>query len=191
MPRPVKSTPKSMPKADPVSTEDTRKADIPETVVDSKTTDDNLRTTGDNILVEGTFASKDTPRVTTVMADGIAYVREIADDFIRDTNLADDVPIMNLAVKLSEWAESRLRAFSGTEKKQMVLRLLLWVIENQEDVLCNVLGENEDELYKFVRDVVPSFLDVVCAAAKGKIMVNKIVKVSNICLGWCFGNKKV
>jgi hypothetical protein len=188
--------PKVEPKADEptveddsVPKEDTRDADTLEKDTDSKPTD-NPRTTEEDIPVDGTFASKETPRVTSVMADGIAYVRELAENIIHDTHLADKAPIITLAISLAEWAEVRLRAFTGTEKKEMVLNLLLWAIENQEDVLNNVLGENEDELYRLVRDVVPSVLDVVCAAAKGKLDLNKMVNATNSCLGWCFGDKK-
>jgi len=151
---------------------------------------DNPRTTVDDTTIEGSFASKDTPRVSSVMADGIAFIRELAEKLVEETKIADKAPIIILAIRLAEWAESRLRAFTGTEKKKMVLNLLLWAVENQEDVLFNILGDNEDELYRLVRDVIPSVLDLVCAASKGELKLNHVIKATNGCLGWCFGNKK-
>ena len=124
------------------------------------------------------------------MADGIAYIRELAEKLIDETKTSDKAPIIILAIKLAEWSENRLRAFTGSEKKKMVLNLLLWAIENQEDVFFNILGENEDELYRLVRDVIPSVLDVVCAASKGKLQLNHVIKTTNNCLAWCFGEKK-
>lgn len=142
-----------------------------------------------NIRVQltGEFSSKETPRMTSVMADGIAFIREIASSLIEQTTIEDKAPVILLGVRLAEWAETHLRSFAGAEKKTMVMNLLLWSVENQEDVFQNVLGDNEEEIYKLVRDVVPSVLDVVCAAAKGKVAINAIVKSTKSCLGWCFG----
>lgn len=152
-------------------------------------TDDDVPASSGDVKIEGIFASKMTPRVTTVMADGIAHIRGIAENIIQEVSLKDTAPVITLAMRLAEWAEDRLRAFEGAEKKKLVLNLLLWTIKNQEDVLNNALGDNEEELYRLVREVVPSVLDAVCAAAKGKLAINHIVKVSSSCFGWCLGKQ--
>ena len=177
----------------------------PEPEQDSKpesriTNDDNPRTTSNPVDkaddkvdseasisdINGEFASKQTPRVTSVMADGFAFIRDITIEFIEDTTHSDKTPIILLTIRLAEWAEDRLRAFSGIEKKQMVLDLLLWAVENQEDILYNVLGEDKDEIYRLIRDVIPSVIDVVCAASRGKLKLNHIKQATKTCMSLCF-----
>lgn len=155
----------------------------------SEDNDDDVPASSGDVKIEGVFASKMTPRITTIMADGIAFIRGIAEDIIQEVTLKDTAPVITLAMRLAEWAEDRLRAFEGAEKKKLVLNLLLWTIRNQEDILNNALGDNEEELYRLVRDVVPSVLNAVCAAAKGKLAINHMVKVSSSCFGWCLGKQ--
>ena len=129
--------------------------------------------------------AKDIPRIPTIMADGFSFIRDIAKELIENVSKKDQAPIIMLAIHLAEWAESDMKNFSGAEKKEMVIKLLLWAIENQEDVLLNVLGENEDELYSLVKNVVPSVLDMVVAASRGKLNLNHIKQVSKTCISWC------
>jgi hypothetical protein len=157
--------------------------------LESKSTTDEL--TNIRTVVEGTFASKDTKRVSSVMADGLGFVRETAESLVEETRISEKAPVILLAIRIAEWAETKLRAFSGGEKKKMVLELLEWSIENQEDVLFNILGENKDELQSLVKNVIPSVLDVVVAASRGQLELNKVVKVSKSCLTWCLGKKNV
>jgi hypothetical protein len=140
------------------------------------------------IKIEGEFASKDTERVSSVIAEGIAFLRENAERIaLRITN--GESPMIVSAIELAQWAERTMKGFSGLERKDVVIRLLNWLIDNQEDVLHNALGENADELKRLVADVVPSVLDMVCAAAKGKLDLNIAKVVAKKCCVWWFGGK--
>jgi hypothetical protein len=140
------------------------------------------------IKIEGEFASKDTERVSSVIAEGIAFLRENSERIaLRITN--GESPMIVSAIELAQWAERTMKGFSGLERKDVVIRLLNWLIDNQEDVLHNALGENADELKRLVADVVPSVLDMVCAAAKGKLDLNIAKVVAKKCCVWWFGGK--
>lgn len=135
------------------------------------------------IKIEGEFASKDTERVSSVIAEGIAFLRENAER-ITQRILNGESPMIVSAIELAQWAERTMKGFSGLERKDVVIRLLNWLIENQEDVLQNALGENADDLKHIVADVVPSVLDMVCAAAKGKLDLNTAKEVAKKCCVW-------
>jgi len=135
------------------------------------------------IKIEGEFASKDTERVSSVIAEGIAFLRENAER-ITQRILNGESPMIVSAIELAQWAERTMKGFSGLERKDVVMRLLNWLIDNQEDVLQNALGEDVEDLKHIVADVVPSVLDMVCAAAKGKLDLNTAKEVAKKCCVW-------
>ena len=139
-----------------------------------------------NIVVEHEFASKTTARTTTIMSDGINFLRTVASDIL-DKIVVGDTPIVVVAMELVQWAEKNMKQFSGQEKKRIVLKLLNWLIDNQEDVLNNALGESVEGLHMLVDTVVPSILDAVCAAAKGKYDINIPKKAVKGCLAYICG----
>lgn len=135
-----------------------------------------------NVVVEHEFASKSTARTTTIMSEGINFLRTVASEIL-DKIVVGDTPLVVVALELVQWAEKNMRQFSGQEKKRIVLKLLNWLIDNQEDVLNNALGDNVAELHLLVDTVVPSILDAVCSAAKGKFEINLPKKAVKGCLG--------
>ena len=139
-----------------------------------------------NVVVEHEFASKSTARTTTIMSEGINFLRTVASEIL-DKIVVGDTPIVVVALELVQWAEKNMRQFSGQEKKRIVLKLLNWLIDNQEDVLNSALGENPSELHLLVDTVVPSILDAVCSAAKGKFEINLPKKAVKGCLGLLCG----
>jgi hypothetical protein len=139
-----------------------------------------------NVVVEHEFGSKSTARTTTIMSEGINFLRTVASDIL-DKIVVGDTPLVVVALELIQWAEKNMRQFSGQEKKRIVLKLLNWLIDNQEDVLNNALGDNTAELHLLVDTVVPSILDAVCSAAKGKFEINLPKKAAKGCLGLLCG----
>jgi hypothetical protein len=139
-----------------------------------------------NVVVEHEFASKSTARTTTIMSEGINFLRTVASEIL-DKIVVGDTPLVVVALELVQWAEKNMRQFSGQEKKRIVLKLLNWLIDNQEDVLNSALGENTSELHLLVDTVVPSILDAVCSAAKGKFEINLPKKAVKGCLGLLCG----
>jgi Tfp pilus assembly protein FimV len=139
-----------------------------------------------NVVVEHEFASKSTARTTTIMSEGINFLRTVASEIL-DKIVVGDTPIIVVAMELIQWAEKNMRQFSGQEKKRIVLKLLNWLIDNQEDVLNNALGDNAHDLHLLVDTVVPSILDAVCSAAKGKYDINIPKKAAKGCLTFLCG----
>jgi hypothetical protein len=134
--------------------------------------------------IETDFASKTTTRMSSIMSEGINFLREVASEIL-DKIVVGDTPLVVVAMELTQWAEKNMKQFSGQDKKRVVLKLLNWLIDNQEDVLNNALGENKDELHHLVDLVIPSVLDAVCAAAKGKFDINATKKIAKSCITYC------
>ena len=137
-------------------------------------------TTTSEVDVEIQFSSKETPRINGIMTDGIAFLRESSGKIIEKITVGD-TPIVVVALELAQWAESYMKVFTGQERKRVVIKLLLWLIDNQEDVLKGAMGDDTDKLRDMVSEFVPSILDAVCDAAKGKLSINTVVEVGKKC----------
>ena len=104
-----------------------------------------------------------------------------------DNLVIGDTPIVPIAVELIEWAENNLLTgkLTGQEKKRIVIHLLLWTIDNEHIVLNGALGDKKETMRDFVEKVMPSMIDTIVAATKGKIMINQFSKVSKSCFSLC------
>lgn len=125
-------------------------------------------------------------KISTVIEHGIAFIENVAPGIV-DNLVIGDTPIVPIAVELIEWAENNLMTgkLTGQEKKRIVIHLLLWTIDHEDIVLNGVLGDKKETMRDFVEKVMPSMIDTIVAATKGKIMINQFSKVSKSCLSLC------
>lgn len=125
-------------------------------------------------------------KISTVIEHGIAFIENVAPGIV-DNLVIGDTPIVPIAVELIEWAENNLMTgkLTGQEKKRIVIHLLLWTIDHEDIVLNGVLGDKKETMRDFVEKVMPSMIDTIIAATKGKIMINQFSKVSKSCLSLC------
>lgn len=161
---------------DPVSVP----TDVSDAIVESPDEKPTEPVASSNVDIEIEFSSKETPRINGIMADGIAFLRESSGKIIEKITVGD-TPIVVVALELAQWAESYMKVFTGQERKRVVIKLLLWLIDNQEDVLKGAMGDDTDKLRDLVSEFVPSILDAVCDAAKGKLSINTVVEVGKKC----------
>lgn len=128
-------------------------------------------------------SSRPPTKISTAFEQGIAFLKNVAPDIV-DNMVIGETPIIPLAVELIQWIETNLimKQLTGLEKKRIVINLLLWLVDNQKEVLNNVLGENEDEVRNIVKFVLPSTIDAIIAATKGKVLVNQFAKQAST---WC------
>lgn len=127
--------------------------------------------------------SRPPTKISTAFEQGVAFLKNVAPDIV-DNMVIGETPVIPLAVELIQWIESNLlmKQLTGLEKKRIVINLLLWLVDNQKEVLNNVLGENEDEVRNIVKFVLPSTIDAIIAATKGKVLVNQFAKQAST---WC------
>jgi len=176
-PAPKESQPSAAEKADNIRTETPVNTDE----IPAETT------TSTDISGEMLFVKEKVPtKISTVMENGIAFIRNIAPDIV-DNLVVGDTPIVPIAIEMVEWAESNVLAgkLTGQEKKRVVINILLWLVEHQEDVFGKSLDYDKDQLKEIVQHVLPSVIDMVIAATKGKILVNKFAKTAKTCIGIC------
>ena len=143
--------------------------------------------TSADISGEMLFVKEKVPtKISTVMENGIAFIRNIAPDIV-DNLVVGETPIVPIAIEMVEWAESNVLAgkLTGQEKKRVVINILLWLVDHQEDVFGKSLDYDKDQLKEIVQHVLPSVIDMVISASKGKILVNKFAKTSKTCIGIC------
>lgn len=123
-------------------------------------------------------------RLQTVMESGIAFVKKIGPGIVEDLCVGE-TPIIAIATEVIQWTEASMRDFTGQEKRRLVIKLLNWLIDNQKDVLNNALEGYEEEAHSVVKNILPSVIDALCAASKGKLALNQVKQVAKSCIGWC------
>jgi hypothetical protein len=135
-------------------------------------------------VVVATPPPQPSSRIQSIMETGIAFVKQIAPGIVEDLCVGE-TPIIALATEVVQWSEANMREFTGQEKRRFVIKLLNWLIDNQKDVLNNALGEYEDEARSVVKNILPSVIDALCAASKGKLALNQVKQVTKSCIAWC------
>lgn len=94
----------------------------------------------------------------------------------------EENPLLTLVPTVMEWVEARADGvLSGPEKKKLVLNLLFWVADNADELAIPVLKGHEDEARAFVRNILPTVIDIAATAAKGKLLINAAKTVSRCC----------
>lgn len=125
-------------------------------------------------------------KISAIMSTGIAYLKNVAPG-IMDNLVIGETPVVPIAVELIQWVETNVITgkLNGQEKKRLVISLLLWLVDHQKEVLGDILGDDEAKVRDIVQHIMPSVIDVIVAATKGKILINKFVQTSkslfNIC----------
>ena len=197
-----KSTPKPAPKSAPKSElkETTNEAPAPSKEEDAKNVvvlTDEIATDQDSsvdvsssdisgIILEHT--EKVPTKISSVLESAYAFMRNVTPDIV-DNLVVGETPIIPLAIELIEWAETNVLAgkLTGQQKKRIVIKVLLWLIENQEDVVGRDLGFEKEQMKDIVKNVLPSMIDAIIGATKGKILVNKFAKSATSCISICCG----
>jgi hypothetical protein len=134
-----------------------------------------------------TFELEKVPtKISSVMEIGISFIRNVAPDIV-DNLVVGETPIIPIAIEMIEWAESNILAgkLTGQEKKRIVINLLLWLVDHQEDVFGKSLDYEKEQLRAIVQHVLPSAIDAIIAATKGQILVNKFAKSTKSCISIC------
>lgn len=134
-----------------------------------------------------TFELEKVPtKISSVMQIGISFIRNVAPDIV-DNLVVGETPIIPIAIEIIEWAESNILAgkLTGQEKKRVVINILLWLVDHQEDVFGKSLDYEKEQLRDIVQHVLPSAIDAIIAATKGQILVNKFAKSTKSCISIC------
>lgn len=137
-------------------------------------------------LVTPEHTKKVPTKISSVLESAHAFIRNVAPDIV-DNLVVGETPIIPLAIELIEWAESNVLAgkLTGQQKKRIVIKVLLWLIDNQEDILGRDLGFEKEQLKDIVQNVLPSMIDAIIGATKGKILVNKFAHSAKSCISIC------
>jgi hypothetical protein len=89
--------------------------------------------------------------------------------------------LVGLATRLMETVDKE--NVKGREKKEVIMNVLRNII--------NLHAKEEDKisLNMILDNVIPSMIDVVIDASKGKLDIHKVVKATTSCIGWCVNKK--
>jgi hypothetical protein len=138
----------------------------------------------DTIVME--YTEKVPTKISSVLESAHAFIKNVAPDIV-DNLVVGETPIIPLAIELIEWVETNVLAgkLTGQQKKRIVIKVLLWLIDNQEDILGRDLGFEKEKLKDIVQHILPSVIDTVIAATKGKILVNKFASTAKSCASLC------
>jgi hypothetical protein len=155
-----------------------------EIATDQDTTVDLSSSDLDTIAPEHT--EKVPTKISSVLESAHAFIRNVAPDIV-DNLVVGETPIIPLAIELIEWAESNVLAgkLTGQQKKRIVIKVLIWLIDNQEDIIGRDLGFEKEQMKDIVQNVLPSMIDAIIGATKGKILVNKFAKSAKSCISIC------
>lgn len=132
------------------------------------------------------YVEKVPTKISSVLESAYAFIKNVAPDIV-DNLVVGETPIIPLAIELIEWAESNMLAgkLTGQQKKRIVIKVLIWLIDNQEDILGRDLGFEKDQMKDIVQNVLPSMIDAIIGATKGKILVNKFANSAKSCIRIC------
>ena len=179
-------TDKNVPKSEPKN--------VPDELVDAE----NVIVLTDEIPADQDVSSSDVSEIATeytekvptkissVLESAHAFIKNVAPDIV-DNLVVGETPIVPLAIEMIEWVETSILAgkLTGQQKKRIVIQVLLWLIDNQEDILGRDLGFEKDKMKDIVQYILPSMIDMVIAATKGKILVNKFASTAKSCMSFC------
>lgn len=174
--------------AEPAPSENNTPVDNTNIDVDELPTDNDQKPSSTENL-ENTRVIE-TPKVPTkissVMQSAIAFIQNVAPDIV-DNLVVGETPIIPIAVEMIEWAETNVLAgkLTGQEKKRIVINVLIWLVDHQEEVLGVDLGYEKEQMKDIVQHVLPSVIDMIIAATKGKVLVNKFAQTTKTCLNIC------
>lgn len=140
----------------------------------------------DTGVVAPEYTEKVPTKISSVLESAYAFMRNVAPDIV-DNLVVGETPIIPLAIELIEWAESNVLAgkLTGQQKKRIVIKVLLWLIDNQEDIIGRDLGFEKEQMKDIVQNVLPSMIDAIIGATKGKILVNKFAQSAKSCISIC------
>jgi len=155
-----------------------------EIATDQDTTIDLSSSDIEMVMTEHT--DKVPTKISSVLESAHAFIRNVAPDIV-DNLVVGETPIIPLAIELIEWAESNILAgkLTGQQKKRIVIKVLLWLIDNQEDIIGRDLGFEKEQMKDIVQNVLPSMIDAIIGATKGKILVNKFAQSAKSCISIC------
>lgn len=132
------------------------------------------------------YTEKVPTKISSILESAHAFIKNVAPDIV-DNLVVGETPIIPLTIEMIEWVETSVLAgkLTGQEKKRIVIKVLLWLIDNQEDILGRDLGLEDDKLRDIIQHVLPSVIDTIIAATKGKILVNKFASTAKSCMSFC------
>jgi hypothetical protein len=157
--------------------------DLSDVEIDELPNEKEEGTSGEEVVMA---PEKVPTKISSVLESGIAFIRNIAPDIV-DNLVVGETPIIPIAVEMIEWAETNVLAgkLTGQEKKRVVINILLWLVDHQEEVLGVTLGYDTEKMRDIVQHILPSVIDIIIAATKGKVLVNKFAKTAKTCFSIC------
>jgi hypothetical protein len=132
-----------------------------------------------------------------LLSRGVEYVKEtILPLIVGSSKDSKSFPYVEVATELMVWIEKTQGFLHGFDKKRIVLRIMETVLEKQEELLGGSLTGHEEEVSTILKNVIPSTMDFIVAATKGKLELNHAKKAVKHCIPilgklWaCFSKKK-
>lgn len=61
----------------------------------------------------------------------------------------------------------------------------MWIVENSNDLGLEKVHEHAEKLTDFLTQIAPGLIDLLIAATRGKLSLNKAVETAQGCFSFC------